>query len=506
MNNKVIAVLIGGFAGGVTFASFVDFGWPFALFLAVVAFALVLGGRVAAGQTAFAPPLLIVFIFAFAFGVLRLNLSDTHTFDPVLENHLGSQVTLIGTVEGEPDERETSARLNVSVRTLRDNGKDLPVNMKVLAVVPVYPKFNYGDNIEVKGLLDKPQNFSDPAGKIFDYRAYLAVSGIRYEISRASARFLDAGYGNVVVAGLFSFKRFFLSKISALIPEPHASLLGGLIVGAKRSLGQNLLDDFRRAGVIHVVVLSGYNITIVAEAVMKFFGFFLPRFFGQAFGALGIVLFAIMTGGSATVVRASLMALLVIFARAVSRKYDIVRALFLAGFLMVMQNPKILIFDSSFQLSFMSTLALIYVSPLIEKHLKFVPEKFGIRSVVTATLSTQIFVLPLLLYKMGELSTVALPVNLLILSIVPATMLFGFLAGSVGLVSLAIAFPFAAISYGLLAYELAVVEFFSHLPFAAFAMSVPLWLMLLWYGAYAIIFRRLRGGKPAPAIPYAGIS
>jgi competence protein ComEC len=290
------------------------------------------------------------------------------------------------------------------------------------------------------------------------------------------------------VQKLFDLKHAFTKSVGALIPEPHASLLGGLVVGAKQSLGKNLLDDFRRAGVIHIVVLSGYNITIVAEAVMNFF-YFLPRYLGQTFGAIGIILFAIMTGGSATVVRASIMALLVILARASGRKYDITRALLLAGFLMVLQNPKILVFDSSFQLSFMSTLALVYVSPILKKYFMFVTEKFGLRSVVVATLSTQIFVLPMLLYKMGELSIVALPVNLLVLSAIPATMFFGFLSGVIGFISSILAFPVAFVTYVLLDYELKVVEFFSHLPFASVAVSsFPFWVAVSCYAIYFVLY------------------
>ncbi|MEK7147475.1 MAG: ComEC/Rec2 family competence protein, partial [Patescibacteria group bacterium] len=103
------------------------------------------------------------------------------------------------------------------------------------------------------------------------------------------------------------------------------------------------LEKFRTVGVIHIVVLSGYNITIVAEFIMRLLAF-LPRAARLAGGALAIILFAVMTGGSATIVRASLMAILVVVARATGRIYGITRALLLAGFLMVLHNPKILVF------------------------------------------------------------------------------------------------------------------------------------------------------------------
>jgi len=127
-----------------------------------------------------------------------------------------------------------------------------------------------------------------------------------------------------------------------------------------------------------------------------------------------------------------------------------------------------------------------------------------LRTVVVATLSTQVFVLPMLLYKMGELSLVALPVNLLILSAIPATMLFGFLAGSVGFLSSMLAFPFAFVAYALLDYELRVVEFFSHLPFASVAVSnFPLWFALLCYAFYFALFLRFKKGNSAGRLTFA---
>jgi competence protein ComEC len=497
MENKLLLVSLFGFISGVLFHSFFDFGMAFSVFAVVLALAVYLAGIVET-TPASAPRRggrylsVGIFLLVAGLGMFRYDLSELHKNNPTLDRLLNQKVTLFGVVSDEPDERENSVRLTILADSILQNGETAPVKAKILAVMPLYPKFKYGDRLELLGLLSRPENFADPSGKIFDYQGYLAKEGIYYELERPVGKLVASDKGNFLKAGLFKIKRAFLDNIGALIPEPHASLLGGLVVGAKHSLGKNLLDDFRRAGVIHIVVLSGYNITIVAEAVIKFFGF-LPRYLGQSLGALSIILFAIMTGGSATIVRASVMALLVILARVTGRRYAITRALILAGFLMVLENPKILVFDSSFQLSFMSTLALIYVSPVLEKYFTFVTERLGLRSVVVATLSTQIFVLPMLLYKMGELSLVALPVNLLILLIIPATMFFGFMAGLAGFVSLISAFPFAVAAYALLQYQLQVVEFFSHLRFASLAVgNFPLWLAVLCYVFYMAIFLRLR--------------
>ncbi|MFC1757118.1 ComEC/Rec2 family competence protein, partial [Patescibacteria group bacterium] len=420
-------------------------------------------------------------LISLGIGLLYYEIKTTPPDMSALENKINQRVSLEGIVVDEPDERENYTRLVVEV----EKGVNLLVTSRR------YPTFEYGDQIKVSGVLKKPGKFDD-----FDWGAYLAKDDIFLEMFYPEVEWVSSGNASWIKENLLSLKQKLLSNVSQIIPEPHSSLLGGLVFGAKQSMPKDLLEDFRNTGIIHIVVLSGYNVTIIAEAIIRFFSF-LPAFLGISLGVLGIVGFALMAGASATVVRASIMAILVLLARATGRVYEITIALFTAGFLMIVHNPKIVRFDASFQLSFLATLALIYVAPILEPYLKFLTKKFQIRGIVTATISTQIFVLPLILYKMGLFSVVSVPVNLLILFFVPATMLFGFLTALTGFVSTLFSIPFGWITHVLLAYELKVVDLFASLPFASFSIdSFPLWLMLLLYVGYAIlIFKYGKNGK-----------
>jgi competence protein ComEC len=183
------------------------------------------------------------------------------------------------------------------------------------------------------------------------------------------------------------------------------------------------------------------------------------------------------------------MAILVIVARLTGRTSEMVRLLFLAGFLMLLWNPLILLHDPSFQLSFVATLGLLVFAPIISEKLSFIPEKYFLRETASATIATQIFVLPLLLFLMGEISLVAVPVNLLVLLFIPITMFFGFFAGLVGFVSTALALPLAYVSYLFLSYILGVVEFFGSFSFASVTANYfPFWALVLTYGIYATVF------------------
>jgi len=266
--------------------------------------------------------------------------------------------------------------------------------------------------------------------------------------------------------------------------------MGGLILGEKASFNEALRQSFVDTGTIHIVALSGYNVTIVAEWIMKIFSSF-PKNIGLGAGIFSILLFVLMTGGSSTAVRAGIMASLALFARLVGRNYDVARALILAGVIMVLINPFILVFDVSFQLSFIATIAVIFFAPRIEKYFLWVTSRFKLRDIISVTCAAYIFVLPFILYKMGNLSLVALPANVLILPFIPLTMILGFLTGFVGLVSYFSSVPLGLLSQFFLYYELTIINFFSHIPFAA--LSVPNFPFIFTLAIYVYFIYKLFG-------------
>ncbi len=496
MRAQWFLILVAGFTSGVALRSFINLGSAFTIFLIFAGAILFLYFVIKRDRKVF---LVSLTLFSIGLGMLRFDLSDAHRGDPILDNNIESAVSVHGMISDEPDLRSDHTNLTVDITEIDTAKEKHLVKTRALIITDRYPSWQYGDEVSLSGKLSVPKNFEQSdTGRPFDYVSYLAKDGIFYQFIRPKISRTGEGKGNMIKQKLLSLKHAFLDHVSRVIPEPESSLLGGLLVGAKQSLGKDLLDDFRTAGVIHIVVLSGYNLTIVAEAMMRFFSF-MPRMWGLSLGGISIVLFSIMTGAGATVVRASLMALLALLARATGRIYEITLALLFAGFVMLLYNPKILIFDPSFQLSFLATLGLIHLSPLLEKHLKFLPKTFGLRDIVSATLATQIFVLPLLLYMMGKFSIVSLPVNLLILPFIPLTMLFGFLAGTTGFISTILSFPFAFIAHLFLWYELKVVEVASAIPFASiggFALSGA--VMFFVYAAVVVLiyfFNKRRGAK-----------
>lgn len=475
MRQKFLIIIFAGFISGVSFSSFVDLGLAFTSFFIFIG--LVFGiihyrrHTSATEMRGFFLALALLFM-SFGFGQLRYwQMSAMNLGKDYFQEKVNKKVVLEGIVSDEPEEKENYNRFVL---------KEEKTNVKILVYLQIYPKYKYGDKLKIGGILKKPENFND-----FDWVSYLAKDDVFYEMFYPQVEFISSGNGFWLKEKLFALKNNFLSAIDSVVPEPHSAFLGGIAIGAKEGLPKDLQDKFRTTGVAHIVALSGYNITIVAETIMLFFSF-LPQYLAIGGGVIGVILFAIMTGASSTVLRASIMALLVLTAKATGRIYTVSWALFLAGFFMVLQNPKILRFDTSFQLSFLATLGLIYISPIVKNKLNFVTDKIGLREVFSATISAQIAVLPLLVYKTGLVSIVGLPVNFLILPFIPLTMFFGFAVGIMGMFSAILSAPFAWASYALLQYELFIVDIFAKLPFSAVNIAGFSEAFLIL--SYAVIF------------------
>ncbi|MBL4644517.1 MAG: ComEC/Rec2 family competence protein, partial [Candidatus Pacebacteria bacterium] len=280
---------------------------------------------------------------------------------------------------------------------------------------------------------------------------------------------------------LLKLKNIYLESLKRMLQEPSAALAGGITVGERRSLGEQLTEDFRSTGLIHIIVLSGYNIAIIVMAISALLSF-LPHKIRYTTAILVIILFTILVGASATVVRAAIMGSIGANGAMAGRTYSALHALMFAGLAMLLWNPYTLIFDPSFQLSFIATLGLLFGVPLLVPYLTWIPNKLGMRELTAATIATQIAVYPLLLYMMGKVSLVSLPVNLLVLPIIPFAMLAVFLTGVFGSINFIVALPFAYLAQGALIYVFKVVEIFASLSFSTAAVPVfSFWWIAIAY-------------------------
>ncbi len=422
-----------------------------------------------------------IILTAFALGVMRTELAKSNFGHSELQKSVGEKVEFSGIVIREPDQRENSTRLFVEVN------EDL-----ILVTADRYAQVSYGDEVIVKGKLTTPENFTTEFGRTFNYSGYLLAQGAEYQISFAQVEITDNDLGNPIIAKLLIFKSAFMNNIEKTITEPAVGLGEGLLLGVKQALGEDLEDAFRETGIIHIVVLSGYNVMLVVAFVMYVLGYFLSLRPRIVVGIVAIVMFALLVGLSATVVRASIMASILLIAQATGRMYLVLRVLFFAGFVMLLFNPLLLIYDVGFQLSFLATLGLILLAPILEQYFSKVPSFAGMRLFLVATIATQIAVLPLLLYQIGQLSMVAIIVNLLVLPMVPIAMLLTFATGMLGFVSINLAWLVSFPTYWSLTYINNLALWFADLPIASSVVpTFAFYIVPISYLIMGIIWWRL---------------
>lgn len=402
---------------------------------------------------------------------------------PVFENSVGSSVVVEGVVVRDPDQRERTTHLVIEVQKLNDIS--ITENTRVLLFADSFETAVFGDRISVKGKLKKPEPFETDSGRTFNYPKYLRAHNILYTISFPQVTKLATGEGHPIVAGLLSVKHLFIKGIERAVPEPQSALLAGLLLGEKQSLGEKITGFFRSAGVIHIIVLSGYNVALVIQWILFIFLKIFPRTVAYSFSAFFVIGFAVMTGGSETTIRALIMALLMMVATVLHRPKVALRMLAIAAAAMALWSPYIVLYDLSFQLSILATLGLILFSETIASRLKFIPDfkYFPFREIASTTLATQVTVLPLLIFSIGAISLVFLPANVLVLPAVPVAMFVGFFASIISLLAPVFAFPLGLISYGILSYIISVATFFGSLPFAS--LPIPrewMWPLLMVLG------------------------
>jgi len=422
----------------------------------------------------------VLFVVGICVGCVRV-LFISYPDISVLTPHVDTKVTLLGVVDREPTSDGSTARIYIQTSALIQGSTTIPVDTGVLVRAGAFPEFAYGDELRVTGTLRLPEEIVSEDGRVFDYQMFLFTKDVTHTLSFAQIEKVGEK-GNPVFRILFNMKSAFVDSIRKVLPEPSAGLLAGILLGTD-TLSKDLKEDFRIAGLSHIVVLSGYNITVVAESVLLFVQHIVPRI-AFSVSSVSVVLFVLMAGAGASAVRAGIMVLIALFGRSRSSTYDASRALLLAIVVMVLWNPSTLIYDPSFHLSVLATYGVMYGPPIILKYLMFITERFGLREMCATTLGAQCAVLPYILYMSGDFSLFALPANFLVLPFVPLTMLLGFFTGILGFVSRFVALIPGIPAHLFLSWNVFVGEVVSALPYASLHVPhIPFLFIFMFYVA-----------------------
>lgn len=295
--------------------------------------------------------------------------------------------------------------------------------------LPLFPEIHYGDKVIVEGKVSEG-SLEDPVLVKVEQ-----ASGILYFLRRKLVQFYQYS-----------------------LPEPHAALVSGIVLGSKSSLPTGFWDALKKTGTAHVVVASGMNVTMTASFLMGLLILFLPRRKAIPLALLGIWIYALISGFEAPIVRAAIMGSLAFSAQAVGRLNIAWRTLFFSILVMLIIKPD-WISDIGFILSVVATASLLLFERKINKKVSFIPGIF--REGLSTSLAAQIGVAPVIFITFGQYSILSPLVNAAVLWTVAPIMIIGALGGFLGLLLPNLGKLALLLAYPLTSWFVWIVEIFS---------------------------------------------
>lgn len=315
---------------------------------------------------------------------------------------------------------------------------------KILIRTNLYPKFHYQDTLRISGKM----KFKT----LKNTKTIITIYFPRIEVVKKDKNFL--------LALANSIRQKVILLFSKTLPEPSSSLILGIVFGIK-DLPKDFDNNLRISGVLHVVAASGMNISMIGAFSSSIFAFFLNRQIALVATILVIIFYAILSGLEPSIIRASIMGILVFTSQILGKQNLASYGLFLAGFVMLYFNP-LLILDVGFQLSFLATFGLLYLRPIFAENKKV--EKIIKKSIIgedlTTTIIAQFATLPILLSNFGTYSIWSIVANALVLWSILPLMVIGGVSAMVGLILEPIGRLILYLSIPLLFYFQKVVEVF----------------------------------------------
>lgn len=356
--------------------------------------------------------ILIIFILGFWPETLKRRLSPSD-----LSYYNGQKISLSGLVCEEADVDYKSRRLTICVRG--------QIAGRVLVTTDLYPVFDYGDFLEISGLLQAP-----PFIEGFDYDDYLArydIYSVMYFAQLKKVTNFEPTWGSVIYKELISSKQNLGSIINRYLPEPEAGLANAILFGYRRTVLREDMDIFARVGLSHMIAISGSHITILSALIINFFLFLgISRRWSLRLVFIFLFLYPLITGLSASAVRSAIMGALAFLAIYYHRLSSLTKALIFSASLMLMFNSQLLASDIGFQLSFAALLGIIYLYPIGELRSRNFLNRFKFKKpiynfwklifdTVNLTLVSQLLILPIALINFKQLSVIAPLANILVL-------------------------------------------------------------------------------------------
>lgn len=456
-------------------------------------------------------PFILLSLFILFFGAARYRgtVSSLESDSIISYNDDGKFYAIEGVIDRLPDRRDHYIQVHLEVKSITLEGLDFhkEVSGLVLVRLPIEGNWNYGDQVIVRGRLETPS-----VSEEFSYKDYLARQGIYSLVGDGEAEFVASGQGGWLLSGILSLKQKMLDLVYQFYPDPEASLVAGILLGVESGIPENVEQAFRDTGTSHIIAISGFNITIVVSLFFVWFSRWFGQNWGRSLALLGIVVYVVLVGADAAVVRAALMGGFGLLARHVGRRQDGVNTLMGTAAIMVLWNPLVL-WDVGFQLSFAAVLGLIlYAEPFSNTFVKMASRKLSEETVTKLiqpvseyflfTLAAQLTTLPVIIYHFQRVSLTSFPANIAILPAQPPIMILGGVGVLLGLLWPGLGQVISYLVWPFVAYTIRLVEWFAEFQGGVWVLGdISGWLVAIFFiGLLAVTFwpKQVLSHLPSP--------
>lgn len=371
------------------------------------------------------------------------------------EPYIGQVVAVKGKVREDPS-KTTSGATSLQLENVQLNGLAMPGAIYVS--VRKLSDIKRGDIVGVKGVA-RPGFGSFPMS--------VSVVGVQ-----SAVRPVPGDIGRVV-------RDWFADKVRTNIPEPQASLGIGFLTGQKSALPEDLSEALKVAGLTHIVVASGYNLTILVRMARRLF-VKVSKFLSAVSSGVMIVLFMAVTGLSPSMTRAGLVSGLSLMAWYYGHKLHPFVLLPFAAAITIAINPSYVWGDLGWQLSFTAFAGVMIAAPLLQHYFYADKEPGVLRQILGETIAAHIVTVPIIALSFGTISHVAIIANILVVPLVPLAMLLTFISGVWAIAGLPFADFIAIPTTWLLGYMVQVATFVSELEWAQSDLAINGWVWLLY--------------------------
>jgi competence protein ComEC len=483
---------------GILTAHFVDIP-VFYLFLATSTLFLVCMTALVSGKSEILWIQILLLTTVVLGGAFRYELSTRHFPANHISNlpYFDDNIILEGQIVSEPRFLRGRTKITLGGRRISSNGLSTEVCGKILVAFKegIADTLAYGDVIRVKGRLRNPPPAKNPGA--FNYQRHLlrlGIFGLLWVSSPEDIELVEkAGnnsqhlYGLFISKVIFPIRRTIHKSIDRNLLGTPAAVLKGILLGDKRGLPAQVKAAFADAGVIHILAVSGLHVGLVVAIFFSLFRLLCSSNKWTTLATLSaLFLYAFVTDLRPSVVRASIMATVILVGLGLERDSDIINNLALAALIILLIWPQAL-FDAGFQLSFAATIAIVSlywpILSLFPQSLTRQDRWWGrwVFGVVALSIAAQLGVAPITAFYFNRLPLISILANIVAIPTLGAVLALGFVASAFGFWCTPVAMVFNAANWLFLKFLLKTVQFFASLPYGTFHVSSPSWFFFLGY-------------------------